>query len=57
MSETSEREKLQKQFDEAMIAFQNYSRVKGVRRSDIAMASTIPAMIKKRLDALDKEPT
>ena len=43
----------QAQLDDAMAALQRYSRIKGVRKSDIARASLGPALLKKRLDDID----
>ena len=48
-----ERAIVQTQLNEAMNALRRYSQIKGVRNSDIARASFGPAMLKKKLDAID----
>jgi len=50
-----ERAMVQTQLDEAMTALRQYSQIKGVRNSDIARASFGPAMLKKKLDAIDAQ--
>jgi len=50
-----ERAIVQEQLDEAMTALRRYSQIKGVRNSDIARASFGPAMLKKKLDAIDAQ--
>ena len=51
----AQRATVQAQLDEAMAALQRYSRIKGVRYSDIARASLGPALLKKRLDNIDAQ--
>ena len=49
-----ERASVQKNLDDAMTALQRYSRIRGIRQSDIAKASVIPARIKAQLDKIDE---
>ena len=51
----AERNEIQAKLDEAMAALQRYSSIKGVRNSDVARASIGPALLKKRLDAIDAQ--
>ena len=50
-----QRQNAQEWLDKSIAALQAYSRIKGVRRSDIARASLPAAMWKKRLDELDAQ--
>ena len=49
----AQRAEVQARLDKAMVALQRYSQIKGVRHSDIAKASIVPAMLKKTLDSID----
>lgn len=49
----AQRAMVQAQLDDAVAALQRYSRIKGVRRSDVAQASIGPTLLKKRLDDID----
>ena len=49
----AERHIVKNRLDIAMEALQSYSKIKGVRRSDMALAAYGPGKLKKRLNSLD----